>query len=254
MKKLSPYIPLFFGLAGIASAITGCATSNGTEHPQVCTVMTLSGGAQYWEGESNKVQTIRRGDQIPPGSTIQTANGPGNYVTLATGEHFLRSNRRPPTGSGDRVIIYDNSILKLSKTAIRTVGGIRIPDTRMLLLQGSILFDREIKSPAPTSKSEIARTEQEKPYFELRSSNIVVRGNCATLWFSASGTTGVLQGLVEVERVDQKVIKEISSSQKYDAVTGEISPVEDDVKRNMLLSLHPDFAPAPAFEVPRRPF
>ena len=233
---------------------SGCKTTSETERPQMCTVVSVSGEARYWDGQSNKVHTIRRGDRIPQDSTIQTANGAVIY--LATGTRFLNeySYRPPFFDPPDKVTIYEDSVLKLSKVTLKTVGENRIPDTRLQLLRGAALLDARTKSSAQVPKGEI-----NAPYHEIRGSNVVVRAEHAGIWFSASGITRVLLGNATIERTDQGITKDLSAWQAYDPVTGEISPIEQNYETYSDYfgggdGILPPTPWVPAYQVPQRVF
>jgi hypothetical protein len=267
MKKSFASFRWLFGFAFIATAVTGCGTTS-TERPQMCTVVAVMGDARYWNGQNNKVHTIKPGELIPPGSTIQTAKGAGNWVDLAMGERLPNMYSSYPPRSqysinpysprfdpADHMRIYENSILTLDKVTLKKVGENQVPDTRLRLLQGAVLF-----SPMPTSPAQVPKREIVAPYHEFRGSNVVVRAERAIVLFTASGITRVIDGTVSVERTDQGTTKELSAWQEYAPVTGVVSPMGEELKRDMINLifrgdyLAPTAPPMLRFQVPQRPF
>jgi hypothetical protein len=273
MKKPSASFRWLFGFALMAVTVTGCKTTT-TERPQMCTVIAVMGDVKYWDGQSNKAHIIKPGKQIPPGSTIQTAKGAGNWVDLAMGERlpdayssyplylgyplpskYPTSLYNPPRfDPADHMRIYENSILTLSKVTLRKVGENQVPDTRLQLLQGAVLFTMGATSPAQVPKRDII-----SPYHEIRGSNVVFRAERGIFLFFGSGLTRVIDGTMSVERTDQGITKELSPWQEYDPVTGVISPVGEELKREMINTIFvgdfaPTASPLPAFQVPQRPF
>ena len=264
MKIPSASFRWLFGFVFMALAAAGCRTTSTTERPQMCTVLAVMGDVKYWESDSNKVHTVRPGKQIPPGSTIQTAKGEGNWVDLAMGKRlpnaYLSYPQRliypPRYDPADSVRIYENSILTLSKVTLRKVGENQVPDTRLRLLQGSVSFRWG------TSLGHVPKREIIAPYHEIRGSNAVFRAERGIFWLSASGLTRVVDGTASVERTDQGITKELSGLQQYDPVTEVISPVGDEIASDIVRTFYWDCAlptdlPLPSelkFQVPQRQF
>jgi hypothetical protein len=170
MKQLSACFPLFLGLILIVCTVPGCVTTSETERPQVCTVVTVSGEARYWDGQSNKVHIIKEGDQIPPGSIIETAKGAGNWVDLATGKRLLTvySNYPYVFDPPDSLRVNEDSVLKLDKVALKTAGEIRFLDARLYLLRGSILIETIGRLQEPFLQAGLITANRDKSHWSLK--------------------------------------------------------------------------------------
>jgi hypothetical protein len=134
MKKPAALFSLFntFALALLIGVTSGCKTTSETERPQVFTVMNLSGAARYRIGESNAWCTVKLGVHLPQNSVIRTADGLENFVTLAVGKHLaptMAIDPRPDV-KASKLILYENSTLKINKITSITAGGTNIWDIR----------------------------------------------------------------------------------------------------------------------------
>src|ERR1700754_1656787 len=118
MRNLANLFQSLVILALIMSVGAGCKTTSKNALPQMSTVIGISGHARYHDGRSDIWRDIKLGDLIPPGSVIQTANGPGNAVALAVGIRSASPNSR--LRRTNPLILYGNSILKLDRITAKT--------------------------------------------------------------------------------------------------------------------------------------
>jgi hypothetical protein len=258
MKQFAARFSLFCSFSLIVCAIVGCKTSE-TEHSHVCTVVSVGGEARYWDGQNNKVHVIKNGDQIPSGSTIETAKGMGNYIDLAMGKRLSTIYWNYPYvfDPGDSLRVNEDSVLKLEKVILRTVGGNRTLDARLHLLQGSVLIRKIGTQQEAFLQAGAAAPSKGTSNWELRGSNCVVRAEGGGVWFSALGLTRVIWGTATVERIDEKTTTHLTDGQQYDVASGNISVMDERIR--MVFILGPDFAPPaktqrPRFPIPQRPF
>ena len=229
----------------------------------------MSGDARCRDGESSAWRVLKLSDHIPQGSEVQTASGAGNAVALAVGKRISsdHANSRQQYNHADKLILYENSFLKIGKLTAKTVGGKKVWDTRLLLSEGSVLCDAGMVWPTdaglfvpavPGQKVDSIKPEPDRPYYEIRNSNTVVHAQHAVFYFAPSKGISVMMGSVAIEFTDTSLTKDLFASQRYDPATGEVSQIERES--------HPDTRPipiwswlrpqmnGPAYEVPQRPF
>jgi len=230
----------------------------------------VSGDARYADGQNKTWRILKSGNHISQGSVLQTASGMGNVVLLVAGERFVPAtplNPRP-YDHANKLILYENSILKINKLTVKTIGEKKIWDTRLSLLAGSALFDAHTVWPSDAGidvpmlagpKVKSIKPEPDKDYYEIRSSNIVVHAEHAVFFLAPSRVTRLVQGAVALEFTDTGVTKDLFASHQYDFVTGEISQI--DFHATIIREfpnpawnwLRPQVS-RPAYEVPHRPF
>lgn len=137
MKQLAAFFRLSFGLVFLIFALSACKTTSTTESTHAYTVAGIYGDARCFEGQSNVAHTLKFGARIPEGEVIQTASGLGNVIMLVPNESLIppdRTNPRPYDYS-DKVIVHQNTVLKIDKLKVKTLRGKRIRDTRLVLWQ-----------------------------------------------------------------------------------------------------------------------
>ena len=252
MKQFLARFPLFFGFMIVVWAVVGCKTSE-SEHSQASTVVSMGGEARYWDGQSNKVHVIKNGDQIPPGATIETAKGMGNYVDLAMGKRLptIYWNYPYAFDPPDSMRVNENSVLKLEKITLRTVGKDRNLDARVHLLQGSISIETLGRWEEPLLQAGVIARNRGKSDWELRSSNCVLHTQGDIIWFSALGLARIFSGTATVEGVTEKTTMHLADGQEYEAVTGNIRLMKVEERLDFILG--PELPPPPETQRPRFP-
>jgi hypothetical protein len=244
------------GLALMTWSLTGCKTTNETERPQVFTVVALFGDANYQTADSDKWHVIKIRDRISPGSVITTASGAGNYLDIIAGEmSFVGGYRKKPLAS-NQLRIYQNSVLKLEKITTKTVAGKKIGDTRLRLLKGAVRGYTGTSTP-PDQKVETIARRLDRPYYEIRTSNIVVHMQHAGYLFTMSGKTVVAFGAATLEFIDTGETKDLPARHWYDPATGVMNEFDYSSPYFQFFQ-EPDFWRSPdikpSFELPRRLF
>jgi hypothetical protein len=269
MKQYSARFPLYFGLVFIVCAISACKTISEIEVPRAYKVAGIDGDARYFEGRSETPRKLKGGDLILQGTALQTASGPGNAVMLVSDEAVIPANRNNQGRYDllDKVIVHENSVLKISKLAMKTVGKRQITDTRLVLSAGSAFFDvgltwpTDVDSvwkpgrPGPPIKS--IRPQPNASYFEIEISNMVVHAEHAVFFASRGGVIRVLDGAVALEFPGAGTTKNVFSGQEYDSVTGginEFAGLRPDWGIPYWNWLRPRITPPPPYQVPQRPF
>lgn len=269
MKQLTTCFPLFFGLALIATALTACKTTSTTESTHAYTVAGIYGDARCFEGESDVAHTLKFGARIPEGEVIQTASGIGNVVMLVPNESLItpdRTNPRPYDYS-DKVIVYENCVLKVDRLKAKTVRAKKIRDTRLVLMAGSVFCDVGLTWPTdedsfwkpgqsgPAIKS--LQPQPNAPHFEIGAGNMIIHAEHAVFFLSRAGIVRVLDGAVALEFSDSPMTKDVFAGQQYDSAKGKAA--EFDARRPEFILpywnwLRPRVGMPHGFSVPRRPF
>jgi hypothetical protein len=229
LKRLAVLFGWFGSVALFVCLSAGCKTTNGTELPQMSTIIGLIGDARYWNDQSDTAHVIKLGDQIPEDSVIQTASGMGNALAVTTGLRGFSAklDRQRRYVHTDKVILFENSILKLNKiTTVR--NHVRI--TRLSLIAGSALCNTAMAFPTGAefepSDAPKAPAGDTKPDFEISGANVSVHAEHAVFFIAAGGQIRVAQGKVSLKRTDQTFTKDLSAGQQYDPTTGEISEID----------------------------
>lgn len=251
MKRFSACLPMFVALMFVLCAMAGCKTTSASERPNVCTVLSVSGEARCRDGQSNKLHVIKNGDQIPQGSIIETAKGPGNFIDMAMGERLqtVYSNYPRIFDPTDSVRVNEDSVLKLDKVALRTAGKNRILDTRLDLSRGSILIEKIGRLQEPWLQAGLITPIPNASHWELRSSSCVLHAQGGAIFFSATGLIRVLWGTAIVERINEKTTTQLTEGQQYDAANGNIGMMDKLLRMELLA--RPDFPPPPETQKPR---
>lgn len=271
MKPFSPGPLMLVALLFAACAMTGCKTNSENERQQMSTVVGLAGHARYQDGRSEKWRAVKVGSLIPPGSVIQTDEGLTNAVSISIGrsKRFSASPYHIDSEDLNHVILYANSILKLDRVAAKTVSGKRISDVSLGLPKGSAscliglagwsdYFPPPEHSRGP--KLETIAPMPGKPYFEIRSGDIVVHAEHAEFFFFPPKGVSLLFGAAAVEFSNSGIKKDIFGFQKCDFNSGEISELRFGSGTNSAPNYLWHFWPSEPvrneqrFEVPRRLF
>jgi len=203
MKQLMASFSLYFGLVFIVCAMTACETISDTEVPRAYKVAGIHGDARYFEGQSETPHKLKTGARIFQGTGIQTASGIVNEVMLVPDEAGATAERTNPRPYDrlDKIMIRENSILKISKFTVKTVGGKQIMDARLVLSSGSALCNVGLTWPTdedsiwkPGPAGPPIKSIQPQPnasYFEIGSSNMVVHAEHAMFFVSHGGMVRV---------------------------------------------------------------
>ena len=271
MKPFSPGPLMLVALLFAACAMAGCKTNSENERQQMSTVVGLAGHARYQDGRSEKWRAVKVGSLIPQGSVIQTDEGLTNAVSISIGrsKRFSASPYHIDSEDLNHVILYANSILKLDRVAAKTVSGKRISDVSLGLPKGSAscliglagwsdYFPPPEHSRGP--KLETIAPMPGKPYFEIRSGDIVVHAEHAEFFFFPPKGVSLLFGAAAVEFSNSGITKDVFGYEKYDCTTGEIAEMKFGSDTNSAPDYRWRYLPFDPnqdlhrFEVPHRPF
>jgi len=145
---------------GVSVALASIATVSAQATDGIAKVVAKVGDARYFVTGDSTPHDVKVGMILKPGTTIQTASGPGNYVDLVLNNAAAVA---PPGGSGpsdishiqpkaeqDGVRINENTVLAVDKLSVNNTGADIVTDTEMDLKAGSILGT--VKKLTPNSK------------------------------------------------------------------------------------------------------
>jgi hypothetical protein len=194
-------------------------------------IIRVKGSARYSTG-NNVWQPLRVGASLQPGSIIETTSE-NSYVDIVLGvaptelwpssqafkpftpSSYPTSTSYKPTASGNAVRLWGNSVLGLGKLTMQDTGTGPITETMLDLKQGRL--SGIAKKISPASKFEI----------KLPKGVASIRGTVFELL--AEGVVKVVQGAVTIAWASQPganvVTQLVQSHQKYDARTGELTPL-----------------------------
>lgn len=194
-------------------------------------VIRVSGGARY-QAPGGQWQEIKQGDELRPGTVVQTAKGgtldlllngtvkaplaSPNSISSGTGQTFpTPSFPGNPTGSVIR--LYGDTVLSIDKLSVSGEGADQVTET-MLDLRAGKIFGSTMKVKG-ASKYEI----------KLPNGVAAVRGTIYTV--GADGSVAVMSGsvFVTVRRSDgSTVTQQVTSGNTFDPATGLIAPTSSD--------------------------
>jgi len=269
MKQFLARFPLFCSMVFIVCPLTACKTISDTEVPRAYKAAAIDGDARYFEGKSEMPRSLKAGARVPQDTAIQTASGIGNMVMLVpdeAGPMPERTNPRPYDHL-DKIMVHENSILKIRKLTLKTVGGKQIRDTRLDLSSGSAFCDVGLTWPTdndsfwkpgpPGPRIKAIQPQPNASYFEIGSGNMVVHAEHAVFFVSRGGIVKVLDGAVALEFPGPGTTKDVFSGQEYDSNTGEITEFEGR-RPDWIIPywdwLRPRAAVPHEFQVPQRAF
>ncbi len=249
MKEIRPYVSGLIA-CGIVLAM---ATSLSAQNPQqgIAKVVNKKGAARYYLTGDPTPHPLEVGMILKPGTIVQTASG--SYVDLvlynehateaataagaggASSSSLVNANYRPQRKvEQDAVRITESTVLGLSKLTVTQTGADRVTETELDLKAGRI-FGTVTKLSASST-------------YQVKIPNGVA-GIRGTIYFiSADGEVSVLSSLADLMRLvpsgsivlayvgpDGNVITQvIGDGQHFDTRTGQLTPIEDSVRQNMI--------------------
>lgn len=225
MKNTATWIQrLVVGVAAMA-LVAGATAQNANQ--ATAKVTRIKGSARYVSG-NNVWQTLKVGQILGPGTTIQTAANSMVDVVLGAGEAYAP---RPTLGEylyyqpleeQNVVRIYADSVLALDKLTVAKTGADEVSETQLDLKAGSIFG--KVKKLSAASK------------YEIKIPNGVAGIRGTIFFISADGILSVLVGSVVIAYVapDGSVITQVvNGGYQFDARTGQITPLPDLKKQEL---------------------
>jgi hypothetical protein len=214
MKNTATWIQRLVVGVALMALVASAIAQNGNQ--ATAKVTRIKGSARYVSG-NNVWQTLKVGQILGPGTTIQTAAH--SMVDLVLGEGEVYGPQAAigeylyyqPLEEQNVVRIYADSVLALDKLTVAKTGADEVSETQLDLKAGSI-FGR-VKRLSAASKYEI---------------KIPIRGTIYSI--SADGILSVLVGSVVIAYVgpDGNVITQVvNGGYQFDARTGQITPLSD---------------------------
>jgi len=193
-------------------------------------VVRIKGSARY-ASANNVWQPLKVGDVLRVGAIIQTASD--SRVDLVLGEKDAVAKETKwgevvsyqPQAQQDFVRVWENSVLSLDKLLVADTGTDKIRETELNLRAGRVFG--MVKKLNGASK------------YEIKMPNAVagIRGTIYTV--SATGVVDVLVGSVVVAYMDangQPVTQVVMGGQRFDASTGQVTPIPEFEQKEMVKS------------------
>jgi len=238
IRRISKYLTF----TGIILAFSFSAVAQQMSQ-SMAKVVRIKGSARY-AGANNVWQPLKVGDELRAGAIIQTAADSRVDLVLGEKEAFPTEQKWGSTTSGstgasyqpvaqqDFVRIWENSVLALDKLLIANTGTDSIRETQLDLRSGRVFGT--VKKLNGASK------------YEVKIPNAVagVRGTIYTI--SAGGILDVLVGSVVVAYTDangQVVTQVVMGGQRFDASTGQITPIPDFDQKEMVKTVKQQTGP-----------
>jgi hypothetical protein len=232
MKRLTTgLVAGALALAMVSSVIAQSVTQG------KATVVRIGGHARFTTG-NNVWQPLHVGDIIKAGTVIQTENKEGAFVDLVLGEGggslgMASAGGGPasaavtpisyrPTAEQNVVRIWQNSALGIDKLTSTDTGADIVSDTQLDLRAGRVMGT--VKKMNSASKYEI----------KLPNGVAGIRGTFYDI--TADGVVRVSSGSVVLAYMaaDGTVTtKVVVAGQQFDARTGEVTPIPEDILRIM---------------------
>jgi hypothetical protein len=216
--------PLIVGLVACVFAFTTVSrVSAQTTSDGIAKVVAMPGDARYFVPGDSNPHPLKNGMILKPGTIIQTASGPNNYVDIVlNNSHAVAApaateteiSHYQPKAEQDGIRIRPNSVLSIDKLTVTETGADTVTDTELDLKAGSILGT--VKKLAPTSKYEV----------KIPNGVAGIRGTIYSL--STDGMLKVLTGSVMVAYVgnDGNVITQmVNAGEQFDMNTGILTPL-----------------------------
>jgi hypothetical protein len=226
MKNMSQ-ISKYFVLAGITVAMVSSAIAQQMAE-STAKVVRIKGSARYADA-NNVWQPLKVGDVLRAGSIVQTAAD--SRVDMVLGEKEAAAGQQKwgevvrynPTAQQDYVRIWENSVMAIDKLLVADTGTDKIRETQLDLRAGRAFG--MVKKLNGASK------------YEIKIPNAVagIRGTIYTI--SSSGVLDVLVGSVVVAYKDANgniVTQVVMGGQRFDASTGQITPIPDFDQKEMV--------------------
>lgn len=227
--------PILVGVVGcfLALATANHVSAQAAGNDGLAKVLRIGGDARYFLPGDSHPYKLKEGMIVKPGTTIQTASGPGNYVDLGLNNaHAVEAPEASPSeishyqpkAEQDALRLKENTVLVIDKMTINQTGAEVVSDTELDLKAGTILGT--VKKLSPLSKYEV----------KIPNGVAGIRGTIYEL--NASGILRVLSGMVLVSYVgsDNNVVtQQVAAGQQLDMNTGMITPISTTEIHNMIL-------------------
>src|SRR5262249_44046483 len=233
MKRLTTgLVACALALAMVTSATAQSVTQGKAR------VVRIGGHARFTTG-NNVYQPLHVGDVIKPGTIIQTENKEGAFVDLVLGDGSgslgMASSESSssssaavspiayrPTAEQNVVRIWQNSALGIDKLTSTDTGADVVTETQLDLRAGRVLGT--VKKMNAASKYEIKLPNGvagiRGTFYDVTADGVVrvSSGSVVFAYMAADGTV---------------TTKVVVSGQQFDARTGEVTPIPEDVLRSM---------------------
>lgn len=201
-------------------------------------VIRIKGPARYTTG-GNEWHPLKVGATLKVGTLVQTGKEIGSFVDIVLGEvgvgapatatlkpslpSSYMASAYQPSGAQNVVRLFENTALSIDKLSTMQTGVETVSDIQLDLKAGKMAGS--VKKMSAASKYEI----------KIPSGVAGIRGTNYRL--SAEGVIEILDGSGVVAVVDPKtgkvVTQVVSSGQRYDARTGEITPISPDIMKEI---------------------
>lgn len=206
----------------VCGVFLAMSSSLSAQTQREATVLKITGAARATSA-GGAWRTLRVGDKLPPGTTIQTAAGSTVDLALDPGggaSPGTRAIARPTFGEvmshsssaeRDIVRVWENSVLAIDKLTVTDTGAGEVTETQLDLQRGRV-FGR-VKKLTPASRYEV----------KIPNGVAGIRGTVYDI--SADGVVKVYVGSIVIAYVapDGTVVTQvISAGQQFDARTGQI--------------------------------
>jgi hypothetical protein len=223
----------FLVFTGLALAFVASSFAQGMSQ-SAAKVVRIKGSARYADS-SNVWQPLKVGDVLHAGVIIQTAAD--SRVDLVMGDKSevddaVASERKwgdvvsyQPAAQQDFVRIWENSVMAIEKLTVSDTGADKIRETSLDLRAGRVFG--MVKRLNGASR------------YEVKIPNAIagIRGTIYTV--SSGGIVDVLVGSVVVAYKDadgNTVTQVVMGGQRFDASTGQITPIPDYDQKEMVKS------------------
>jgi len=219
MKNTTPWIQrLVVGVAAMALVASALAQN---ANQTTAKVTRIKGSARYVTA-GNVWETLKVGQVLSPGTTIQTAAN--SFVDLVLGEGEARPPRPTlgeylyyqPLEEQNVVRIYADSVLTLDKLTLTRTGTDEVSETQLDLKAGSIFG--KVKKLSPASKYEV----------KIPTGIAGIRGTIYSI--SADGILSVLVGQVVISYrgPDGTIVTQVvNGGYQFDMRSGQLTPLPD---------------------------
>ena len=211
---------------GIVLAMTSTLSAQ-TVKEGSAKVVRIKGDARWFlDGNSSAMHTLKVGDVLRAGATIQTSRDKGAYVDLVLGEGtgsvaapsttdpFATPMAYRPTAEQNIVRVKEDTVLGIDKLTSTETGADVITDTQLDLRRGRIFGN--VKKMSAASK------------YEVKIPNGVAGIRGTTYEITAEGVVRVSVGSVVIAYVgaDGTVVTQVvMGGQQFDARSGQVTPM-----------------------------
>jgi FecR protein len=233
MKKLTTGLVACALALAMVSSVTAQSVVQGKAR-----VVRIGGHARFTTG-NNVWQPLHVGDVIKPGTVVQTENKEGAFVDLVLGDGSGSLGVASSGGGGassaavspiayrpsaeqNVVRIWQNSALGIDKLSSTDTGADVVTETQLDLRAGRVLGT--VKKMNSASKYEIKLPNGvagiRGTFYDITSDGVVrvTSGSVVLAYMAADGTV---------------TTKVVVAGQQFDARTGEVTPIPEDVMRSM---------------------